>query len=169
MLPALALCQSLLGAWIKQQLARWAWRVAGASFRAVCAPPVARLEKVWKRVEPGAVGLVEGWIRDARPGEARVTPWGGDVAAVVQEEMLKVGAVEDDGVLKAAPMEKVRGLFERFRTSFELCPRKTIEEGEVDEGMKKLVAYWGDMLREGGGSGGVAMKFKRCVSVKIAS
>jgi hypothetical protein len=54
-----------------------------------------------------------------------------------------------------------KDLFEDFRTSFSLCPRRISIEREGGEDVKKMVAYWQDMAAETGGSGSLATKFQR--------
>jgi GTPase-activating protein BEM2 len=58
-----------------------------------------------------------------------------------------------------AKMDEIRKRFERFRTAFLLCPRKSSLADECDDtGLKKLLAYWTDMNKEDGGD--VATRFQ---------
>ena len=52
-------------------------------------------------------------------------------------------------------------LFEWFRASFLLCPRKRFVDVELDADVKRMVGFWKDMASEGGGVGGLAAKFQR--------
>ncbi|KAJ7576456.1 hypothetical protein C8J56DRAFT_1117364 [Mycena floridula] len=135
-----------------------------AKVAAVCCAPVARLEKVWKRVDPGALAMVESWVQPGPDGEAlevkepRVTPWGGVVDSVIKDEMEKA-LVEESVVIR--PLEKARKMFEGFRTSFSLCLRKVdMFEEECGDDIRKLLTYWRDMFNQGGGNDLLA-KFQR--------
>ncbi|KAJ7591782.1 rho GTPase activating protein 22 [Mycena floridula] len=131
---------------------------------AVCCAPVARLEKVWKRVDPGALAMVESWVQPGPDGEAlevkepRVTPWGGVVDSLIKDEMEKA-LVEESVVIR--PLERARKMFEGFRTSFSLCPRKVdMFEEECGDDVRRLLTYWRDMFNQGGGNDSLA-KFQR--------
>ncbi|KAJ7085330.1 rho GTPase activating protein 22 [Mycena crocata] len=142
------------------------WRaIAGA----LCSAPVARLDKVWRRVEAPALAAVEGWVRSEGEGcevrEPRVTPWGGDIRQRLKEE-IDAARVSDAGVadesLLVAPMERALDMFEGFRKQFLLCPRRVLlAEDEVSDDVKLLVDYWRGKYAEGGGNGGIAAKFVR--------
>ncbi|KAK0471613.1 rho GTPase activating protein 22 [Armillaria novae-zelandiae] len=135
---------------------------------AVCCAPVARLEKVWKRVEASAVAAVEAWVYPDDDGafigvqEPITTPWGGDLRTRVKAQIDKVKDEGPDETLKAQSMETIRKWFETYRTAFSLCPRKIVlSDDEVSEDVKKLVTYWREMFMEGGGGGGIGLKFAR--------
>lgn len=137
---------------------------------AICSPPVARLEKAWKRVDSISLATVESWVRPAADGEylgvkePRLVPWGGDINYNVKEELGKARGSDSDETFQTLPMDKTKRMFEEFRTSFSLCPRKFNLEGEdVGDGVRRLVTYWRDMFTEGGGTGGLAAKFQRYV------
>ncbi|PFH48907.1 hypothetical protein AMATHDRAFT_5377 [Amanita thiersii Skay4041] len=143
------------------------WRAIVA---ALCSRPVARLDKVWKRVDPQALAAIESWVHPNEEGELvgvgepRSTPWGGDVKARIKDELDKARDEEGSGdvLFKAGPLGKARVVFERFRTAFVLCPRKTyVVDGELDADVKRMVAYWREMALEGGGVGGLAAKLQR--------
>ena len=148
------------------------WR---AILNALCSRPVARLDKVWKRVDLQALGLLEAWVHPAEAegetvqvGEPKSTPWGGDVQVKLKEELDRtridasssaVGSAEE--VFKVEGMDRARVLFETFRTSFLLCPRKTfVVDGELDQDMKRMVGFWWAIANEGGGVGGFAAKLE---------
>ncbi|KAF8639252.1 hypothetical protein AX17_001617 [Amanita inopinata Kibby_2008] len=142
------------------------WR---AILAALCSRPVARLDKVWKRVDPQALAAIESWVHANEEGEIsdvgepRSTPWGGDVRVRVKEELDKVqGEHGGEEVFKVESLNQARIVFERFRTSFVLCPRKTyVIDGELDVDVKRMVSYWQQMALEGGGMGGLSAKFQR--------
>ncbi|KAK7013752.1 Rho GTPase activating protein 22 [Favolaschia claudopus] len=149
------------------------WRAIVA---ALCSAPVARLEKVWRRVEPPALAAVEGWSRlegeGCEIGEPRVTVWGGDIPRSLKEEV--DAARESDGeALVVAPMERALDIFEGFRKPFLLCPRRaSLAEDEVGDDLQRLVSFWRDKCAEGGGSGGIAAKFVRVdhfISLSLAA
>ncbi|KAJ6626628.1 hypothetical protein B0H10DRAFT_1997916 [Mycena sp. CBHHK59/15] len=142
------------------------WR---AIVGALCSAPIARLDKVWKRVEAQALTAVEGWARMEGEGaevrEPRVTPWGGDIRQRLKDEVDAARAGDGAGAeetLLVAPMERARNMFEGFRRQFLLCPRRvSLAEDEVGEDVKLMVNHWRDVFADGGGSAGIAAKFVR--------
>ncbi|KAJ7339081.1 rho GTPase activating protein 22 [Mycena albidolilacea] len=142
------------------------WRCIVA---ALCSAPIARLDKVWRRVESQALAAVEGWAQSegegCEVGEARITPWGGDIRRRVKEEIESARPSEAGGTeesLLVAPMERALDIFERFRQQFLLCPRRvSLAEDEVGEDVKLLVDHWREKFAEGPGGGGIAAKFVR--------
>jgi hypothetical protein len=142
------------------------WRCIVA---ALCSAPIARLDKVWRRVESQALAAVEGWAQSegegCEVGEARITPWGGDIQRRVKEEIESARPSEAGGAeesLLVAPMERALDIFERFRQQFLLCPRRvSLAEDEVGEDVKLLVDYWREKFAEGPDGGGIAAKFVR--------
>ncbi|KAJ3512365.1 hypothetical protein NLJ89_g3558 [Agrocybe chaxingu] len=142
------------------------WQAIAA---ALCSRPVARLDKVWKRVDPNALAAVESWVhvpesgqgKQATVSEPRVTPWGGDVKARLGEELGKAKG-ENDSMVQMEPISKARVLFEQFRTSFVLCPRKVcVPENEISEDLRRMARFWRNLAAEGGATSGIAVKFKR--------
>ncbi|KAF7363094.1 Rho GTPase activating protein 22 [Mycena venus] len=135
---------------------------------ALCSAPVARLEKVWRRVEAPAIAAVEGWARLEGEGcevrEPRVTPWGGDIRQRLKDEVdtARVGDVGGaEETLVVAPMERALDMFEGWSKRFLLCPRRvSLPEDEIGEDVKFLVNYWRESF-EGRGAGGIAAKFLR--------
>ncbi|KAF7346781.1 Rho GTPase activating protein 22 [Mycena sanguinolenta] len=142
------------------------WRAIVA---ALCAAPVARLDKVWRRVEGAAVSAVEGWAQLEGEGcevrEPRVTPWGGEIPLRLKEQVDAARGGDAGGAEEAllvAPMQRALDLFEGFRKQFLLCPRRvSLAEDEVSEEVKLMVNYWREKFAEGGGAGGIAAKFIR--------
>ncbi|KAJ6454183.1 rho GTPase activating protein 22 [Mycena sanguinolenta] len=141
------------------------WRAIVA---ALCAAPVARLDKVWRRVENAAVSAVERWAQLEGEGcevrEPRVTPWGGEIPQRLKEQVDAATGGDAGGAEEAllvAPMQRALDLFEGFRKQFLLCPRQvSLAEDEVSEEVKLLVNYWREKFAEGG-AGGIAAKFVR--------
>lgn len=143
------------------------WRAISA---ALCSRPVARLDKAWKRVDPQALAAIESWVYPTSDGEIpsiqepRVTPWGGNIILQLSEELEKAHGENDNQMVHVGPLNVAKNLFEGFRTSFALCPRKAnVAEGEIGEEVCRLVAFWRDMAAEGGGVGSLALKFQRFV------
>ncbi|KAF8883269.1 hypothetical protein BD779DRAFT_1674611 [Infundibulicybe gibba] len=159
----------VISVWIKVgELCRLAgdecsWRAIAA---ALCSRPIARLDKVWRRVDAFALAAVESWVYPGSGGEVltvgepKLIPWGGDIKQRIMENMMKSDGSEQ--VIKRDSLETVRRLFETLRTSFSLCPRRThTEEGELSDDIRKMMAYWHDMSSGGGGTGSLAVKFQR--------
>ena len=140
------------------------WR---AIFAALCSRPVARLDKAWKRVDPLALAAIESWVYPGSDGEAvgvkepKVTPWGGDIRERLKDELAKASGDGGEHSFGVESFETARALFEGFRTSFSLCPRRVLIDGEEGEDVRKMVEYWQDMAAESGGSSSLAMKFQR--------
>lgn len=153
------------------------WRAIVA---ALCSRPVARLEKVWKRVDPLALNAIEAWVYPQASAsgagapvgiqEPRVTPWGGGVRVKIEEEL---GKVKDDQMLSVDVLRRVKEIFDGFRAVLGLCPRGVpVEEGEIPEEVKKMVGFWKEVASEGGGVGSLAIKFQRVdqfMSLSIAA
>lgn len=139
------------------------WR---AIFAALCSRPVARLEKVWKRVDAEAVAIVQAWVQ---PQERRenvsnappvIIPWAGDVKDQIHSalERARFGAGDE---WQLAPLGEARRLFEALRVAFALHTGRgqhaePVESSEVDT----LVALWRG-ASEGKNGHGIASKFTR--------
>ena len=161
------------------------WRAISA---ALCSRPISRLEKTWKRVDPQAISAVESWAAQhvvvttsdsnnnlkeigggsVSVGQPQVTPWGGDVKIRIVEELGKArgdnGGGVENSMINTACIIKARSLFDRFRTAFLLCPRKSrVLENEISDDARRLAAYWRDLAVDGGGVSSLAMKFRRYV------
>ncbi|KAG5636991.1 hypothetical protein H0H81_006167 [Sphagnurus paluster] len=143
------------------------WRAIAA---ALCARPVARLDKVWKRVDRLALSAVESWVypttgnNDLPVGvkEPKVTPWGGDIRARVQEALARATSEGGEQGIKVQSFREARLLFEDFRTAFSLCPRRVpISQSEVSDDARRMVGFWKGMASSRGGTGSLASKFQR--------
>jgi hypothetical protein len=138
------------------------WR---AIFDALCSRPVARLDKMWRRVDPGVRPIVDNWVSKAGkdPIEKRLTFWGGDtcerIRASVDRAKLGEGETFYVRFLKAAKDD-----FEEFRTAFSLCPRKVNvgTEGRT-KAVETLVDTWRVLSSSEGSVSGLAKKFVRQV------
>ncbi|KAJ3722154.1 rho GTPase activating protein 22 [Lentinula guzmanii] len=163
----------VISAWVKiGELCRLngdecSWK---AILHAICAAPVARLEKAWKRVNSTAIATVESWVQLVKDGDfvggikqPKITTWGGDMRNMIRENLSQAsepGTIDDVWMLAA--LDKVRLLFEGFRTSVSLCPRNPHFFVEKNgEEVQKIVSYWTDIVADGGVSGGLGMKFQR--------
>ncbi|KAF8994802.1 hypothetical protein BDQ17DRAFT_1366382 [Cyathus striatus] len=131
-----------------------------ASYRcALCSRPIARLDKVWKRVDPQALAAVESWVYPNSSGniasvfEPHVTTWAGDMKARIGEELTRA---KGDG------SRCYMSLFDSVKRLISRCPRKVgVIDGEIDSDVRKMIVYWREMAAEGGGSGSMAAKFQR--------
>ncbi|KAH9927766.1 uncharacterized protein B0H18DRAFT_1118293 [Fomitopsis serialis] len=138
------------------------WR---AIFAALCSRPVARLEKVWKRVDPEAVAIVQSWAQPQKdgtalnPGPVRV-PWAGDVRNQIQSalERARYGAADEWQLMS---LGEARQRFEALRTAFALCARPNqLDETAESSDVEILVKVW-RYPWEGKSGHGVASKFTR--------
>ena len=134
---------------------------------ALCSRPVARLAKVWKRVDPQALAIVQRWIfgklgldntrAEAKVEQPQLTPWGGNTRDSLNAEVVRAN---EELLIKCNSLLTAVQLFDTFKTSFELCPRKYVGEGELNDDIRKLVSFWKEMANDGGGRGGIALKFQ---------
>ncbi|KAL6305095.1 hypothetical protein BKA93DRAFT_731484 [Sparassis latifolia] len=122
------------------------WR---AIMAALCSRPVARLEKVWKRVDVEAFSLVQSWVRPCETGETmhveepKVVPWAGDVRRLLKE-CLERSRTADCSEWQVDPLIEARERFEAFRTEFSLCGGGNAEPGPVEDtdDVEALVEQW---------------------------
>ena len=158
----------VISAWVRAgELSRLAgdhcsWQAIRA---ALCSRPIARLEKAWKRVDTSSLSVVESWIKQVqgfdRIGGVDVimTPWGGDLHQKIRTALdrAKVG---DEEVWTVGKLTEAKDLFEGFRTSFSLCPRKNDPLlDDVSEDIERLASAWKDLCISGGGKGNIASQF----------
>jgi len=160
-----------------------------AIVEALCARPVARLEKVWRRVDPLALQAIKSWVyppgipgeqffstglggggglhsttkigmnMPVAIGEPKITPWGGHIRAKISEELAKV---KDDQMLSVNVLMNVHSLFSSFRLAVGTCLKQPqIEQGNISEEIKGMVRFWKEMASEGGGKGSMAGKLKK--------
>ena len=138
------------------------WRAISS---ALCSRPVARLDKTWRRVDPGVRAIVETWA--AKVGndgvENKLTFWGGDACERMRASIDRAKLGEGDSLavqfLKAAKDD-----FEGFRTAFSLCPRKlNVGTDGCTKVVQTLLDTWRMISSSEGGAGGISRKFVRHV------
>ncbi|KAL5486267.1 BEM2 [Sanghuangporus weigelae] len=155
-------------------IARWARvgemsRLAGdeCSWRAIraalCAKPIARLEKAWRRVDLTAMSVVRGWVyafsskdKDSaslKTGivEPRISPWGGDgrYRALKLLEKLHEGKSNE---WTCEGMYEARRIFDSFSASLESClsrGRGNVHQREAseDEDALRLLQHWKEVSK----------------------
>ena len=149
------------------------------SWMAICAAlfsrPVARLGRVWKRLEPMVLTIAESWVYPgpeggpATAGEPQQTPWGGIAKEKLRECFDQAKESESAQSWTVKPLFEAREVWEGLKASFSLCPRKTDwgrlekERGmEESENVSRLVALWQMLCQNKGNNGsGIASKFTR--------
>ncbi|THH29042.1 hypothetical protein EUX98_g5142 [Antrodiella citrinella] len=137
------------------------WR---AILNALCARPIARLDKVWKRVEGDAIRTVHSWVYPndagevAHASEAKTIPWAGD--RVTQFKQALEHARIHDTEYQVSLLAEARQTFEGLRTELSLCARKNAPPSTELDDVASLVEYW-DSVSEGYPSAGMAAKFTR--------
>lgn len=138
------------------------WR---AIFAALCSRPIARLDKVWKRVDGDAVRAVQSWIygHDGSPPalipETKSIPWAAEGIAAIKEAMEESHVVESN-VWKVCSLIRAKQIFERLRGDFESTrkvPQSTTAESDDVEALAAHCEY----LAEGGSINGLGAKFTR--------
>jgi hypothetical protein len=138
------------------------WR---AIFDAVCSRPVARLDKTWRRVDPGVRPMVDNWISKAGkdPIEKRLTFWGGDTCERMRASMDRAKLGEGD-TFSVRFLKAAKDDFEEFRTAFSLCPRKlNVGTEGWTKAVETLVDTWRVLSSSEGSVSGLARKFVRHV------
>ena len=149
------------------------------SWMAICAAlfsrPVARLERVWKRLDHMTLTIAESWVYPgpeggpATAGEPKQTPWGGVAKEKLRECFDQVKESDPGKSWPVKPLFEVREVWEELKTSFSLCPRKTdwgrLERGrgmEEGESVNRMVALWQTLYQNKGNNGsGMALKVTR--------
>ncbi|KAF8589464.1 hypothetical protein K439DRAFT_1383314 [Ramaria rubella] len=78
---------------------RCSWKAIEA---ALCSRPIARLDKVWKRVDGSAIRSINTWLKsenETSPGDRMLTPWGGDlherVTSLLQQARIESNNKDD--------------------------------------------------------------------------
>lgn len=137
-----------------------------AIFAALCSRPVARLDKVWKRVDSDAISLVQSWVQllekaDAVSSDIPLSvPWAGETINQMRRALniARYGDVEE---WQLSYLVDARVKFDSLRTAFALCSRKSGSDGESEaEDVEALVKQW-NSLQAGGTTTGMASKFVR--------
>ncbi|KAI8978267.1 hypothetical protein BD414DRAFT_421946 [Trametes punicea] len=140
------------------------WR---AIMAALCCRPIARLDKVWKRVDPEAISIVQCWVQILVRGDQPtatgplVYPWAGDTERSIREALDKARNGESEEWLVQS-LRSIREQFEALRRTFALCSKKRVETNDVEElpGVNVLAKHWHTLAFEGD-SRGLAAKFLR--------
>jgi hypothetical protein len=138
------------------------WR---AIFHALCSRPVARLDKMWRRVDSSVRAKVENWASKAGGDavENKLTFWGGDACERIRTSIDRAKLGEGNSCAVQF-LRSAKDDFEGFRTAFSLCPRKSI--GGAD-GLTKVVQTLLDTWRAHSSSegyvGSLGRKFVRQV------
>ncbi|EIW54075.1 uncharacterized protein TRAVEDRAFT_132023 [Trametes versicolor FP-101664 SS1] len=139
------------------------WR---AIMAALCARPIARLDKVWKRVDPEALSIVQCWVQILVRGDQPTTtaslayPWVGDAQREIRAALEKARSGDgDEWVVRY--LRDVREQFNAVRTTFALCTKRA-DLGSAAEfpGVDVLAKHWQALAFEGDGRG-LAAKFLR--------
>ena len=149
------------------------------SWMAICAAllsrPVARLDKVWKRLDPMVLTITESWVYPGpeggptTAGEPKQTPWGGVAKEKLRECFDQVKESESGKSWAVKPLFEAREVWEGLKASFSLCPRKTdwgrLEKGrgmEEGESVNRMVTLWQTLYQNKGNNGsGLASRFTR--------
>ncbi|CCM03013.1 uncharacterized protein FIBRA_05130 [Fibroporia radiculosa] len=139
------------------------WR---AIFSALCSRPIARLEKVWSRVDSDAISVVQSWIQLNEKGDSFQQsvsvsiPWAGEAQYKIRT-VLEQARCNDGEEWKVGPLSIARQKFEALRTTFSLCMGRAVpnHQGDLD-GVESLAAVW-RRSRDGESISAMASKFVR--------
>ncbi|KAI0700969.1 hypothetical protein C8T65DRAFT_656956 [Cerioporus squamosus] len=161
----------VISAWARVgELARRAgdecsWR---AIMAALCSRPIARLDKVWKRVDPEALSAVQCWVQilvrgdQPTPTAPLAFPWAGDAERDIREALEKArgGEAEEWAV---ACLRAARAKFDGLRTTFALCRthgQTQAESTPPDPRVDILLRHWNNLSVDAE-TRGIAAKFLR--------
>ncbi|KAI0689000.1 hypothetical protein BC835DRAFT_1371134 [Cytidiella melzeri] len=140
------------------------WR---AIFAALCSRPLARLDKVWKRVESDALRIVQSWVypHDGNDPvsipDMKQIPWAGGLITQMKEA-LEAAQGQDGTEWKVSPLRDAWQCFEGLRREFSLATRASEDDTAVEsEDVEALVSWWQKTTTQGSGVPGIASKFKR--------
>jgi hypothetical protein len=128
---------------------------------ALCARPIARLDKVWKRVDPNAYNAVYSWAHGSTTvaSEPLVTPWAAAIRDDMEKKLNQAKSTQGEDIWSVAPLAQIWRDFEALRMKWSLCPKKLPEGDEPGEQILRMVNFWREKARQGGDSGGLAEKF----------
>lgn len=140
------------------------WR---AILSALCSRPIARLDKVWKRVDSDALRIVQSWVYSlegaeaSKPVEPKTIPWAGDRVTQLHSA-LEAASKGETGEWAVDQMYAAWRAFDSLRTDFSLAFRKGDAERQNDaEDVEALAAHWHVVSSAGGVSAGMHSKLKR--------
>ena len=137
------------------------WR---AIFGALCSRPVARLDKTWRRVDPGVNAIAGTWA--AKVGNAvenKLTFWGGEACERMRASIDRAKLGEGDS-LAVQSLKAAKDDFEGFRTAFSLCPRNlNVGTDSWTRVVQTLLDTWRMISSSDGSAGGMGRKFVRHV------
>ena len=138
------------------------WR---AIFAALCSRPIARLDKVWKRVDGDAVRTVQSWIygHDNSPPaaipEAKTIPWAAEGMSAIKAAMDESRS-NDGTAWKVYSLTRARQIYARIQGDFEAA-RKVPPPTSTDPDDVEALATHCEYLAEGGSVNGFGTKFTR--------
>ncbi|KAI0669428.1 hypothetical protein C8Q78DRAFT_977573 [Trametes maxima] len=139
------------------------WR---AILAALCARPIARLDKVWKRVDAEALSIVQCWVQILVRGDQptatspTVYPWAGDAERDIRSALEKARSAGGEEWI-VQHLQDMRERFDGVRTAFALCTKKSEAPSAPEHpGVDVLVRHWHSLAFEGD-SRGLASKFLR--------
>lgn len=140
-----------------------------AIFAALCSRPLARLDKVWKRVDSDALRLVQSWVyrhdgnEPASVSDLKHLPWAGARIKEIKEA-LEVAQAQDGDGWTVAPLKEAWRSFEALRRDFSLAPRIPVQSSGVEpDDIEVLGNLWQKISSQGSTPSGLASKFKRYV------
>lgn len=145
------------------------WRAISAG---LCSRPIARLDKVWKRVETDALRLIQSWVFSAegasKVNEPITIPWAGEHLRIMKEA-LDVAHIRDREEWNVRKLGEAYREFHALRTDFADCVHRTeAEHSDVVEDVEVLARFWQSSALFGQNAG-FAAKFKRCVRPRFDS
>ncbi|KZT03884.1 uncharacterized protein LAESUDRAFT_728564 [Laetiporus sulphureus 93-53] len=139
------------------------WR---AIFAALCSRPVARLERVWKRVGPEVMSLVQSWVHvEERSGASLsgtplVIPWAEDSRRRIKASLEKA-RIDGQNEWRIESLSDARARFEALRTTFALCSKQSVaDSSEETHDVEALTDLWRSSF-EGRSLNAMASKFVR--------
>lgn len=133
---------------------------------ALCARPIARLDKVWKRVDGDALRIVQSWVYPhdgqdtSKVAEPKTIPWAGERVGRMHHA-LDTAALHDSSEWVVEHLADAWRSFDSLRTDFSLASRTAGSANQDGEDVEILATHWDDMSSPGRIVNGLHAKFQR--------
>ncbi|EKM53679.1 uncharacterized protein PHACADRAFT_198103 [Phanerochaete carnosa HHB-10118-sp] len=142
-----------------------AWR---AILSALCARPIARLDKVWKRVDGEALRITQSWVYPhdgqdtSKTTEPKTIPWAGD-RILQMHSALNSAALRDSDDWIVDKLADAWRSYDSLRTDFSLASRQIDPKHNKDnaDDVEILATHWDDLSSPDYLAGSLQTKFQR--------
>jgi GTPase-activating protein BEM2 len=122
-----------------------------AIFAALCSRPIARLDKIWKRVDGDALRIVQSWVypqegaETPKVTEPKTIPWAGERVSQMHRA-LEAACLPDGKEWRVEHLQEAWYTFDSLRTDFSLVSRQSSsEQHDASEDVEVLARHWDDV------------------------